>query len=256
MTDLAVLGIDAAWTPSNPSGVAVVSREGRQWRLNLVAGSYGAFLEATGESASLTAAAGRLAGAPPAVVAVDMPLSRAPITGRRAADDAVSRAYGTRKCATHTPSATRPGAVGRDLQARLMQDGYALSTIRVSPPCLIEVYPHPALLSLTGARERLPYKAGRTRSYWPGLPIAERRVRLLETWRVITRKLEERIAGVLLALPLPDASARGAALKAYEDQLDAVVCAWVGIEALEGRAQPYGDETAAIWIPDETPTAP
>jgi len=41
----------------------------------------------------------------------------------------------------------------------------------------------------------------------------------------------------------------GIELKAYEDALDAIVCAWVAICALEGRAAPFGDDASAIWIP-------
>jgi hypothetical protein len=43
------------------------------------------------------------------VVTVDMPLSTEPITGRRTADAAISRAYGGRDAAVHSPSAERPG---------------------------------------------------------------------------------------------------------------------------------------------------
>jgi len=38
--------------------------------------------------------------------------------------------------------------------------------------------------------------------------------------------------------------------KAYEDKLDAVICAWVAIAALDGAATPYGDATSAIWVPN------
>ena len=41
----------------------------------------------------------------------------------------------------------------------------------------------------------------------------------------------------------------GLEMKAFEDALDAIVCAWVAICVLEGRAEPYGDEESAIWIP-------
>ena len=37
-------------------------------------------------------------------------------------------------------------------------------------------------------------------------------------------------------------------MKAYEDTLDAVICAWVAGCALEGRAKAFGDENSAIWI--------
>ncbi|MFG1394693.1 DUF429 domain-containing protein [Xanthobacter agilis] len=247
--EAAVLGIDAAWTEANPSGVALVGRFRGAWRLLEVAGSYQAFLD-RGQERGLTGAAERLAGLKPAVVAVDMPMSRLPITARRVADNAVSRAFGARKCGTHTPSAVRPGGVGRRLQDDLARDGYELGTLSARPPCVIEVYPHPALLTLTGAPERVPYKVGKIRSYWPDVSAAERRSRLMVVWSRIVGALDARIEGVARAMPLPDAGQRGAELKAYEDRLDAVVCAWVGIEVLEGRARPFGDETAAIWIPE------
>ena len=34
-----------------------------------------------------------------------------------------------------------------------------------------------------------------------------------------------------------------------EDMLDALICAWIGIEHLEGRTIGLGDATAAIWVP-------
>jgi predicted RNase H-like nuclease len=37
--------------------------------------------------------------------------------------------------------------------------------------------------------------------------------------------------------------------KAFEDTLDAAICAWVGVCALEGRAEALGDAVSAIWVP-------
>jgi hypothetical protein len=37
--------------------------------------------------------------------------------------------------------------------------------------------------------------------------------------------------------------------KAWEDVIDAIVCCWVGVEWLAGRAKAYGDDDAAIWVP-------
>jgi predicted RNase H-like nuclease len=50
---------------------------------------------------------------------------------------------------------------------------------------------------------------------------------------------------------LPDAARVPslAHLKRYEDALDALVCAWVGVCALNGSARAYGDDAAAIWVP-------
>jgi predicted RNase H-like nuclease len=38
---------------------------------------------------------------------------------------------------------------------------------------LIEVYPHPALVELCDEPQRLPYKVGKLRSYWPDASQAE-----------------------------------------------------------------------------------
>jgi len=127
--------------------------------------------------------------------------------------------------------------------------GYPLLTTAIAPPGVIEVYPHPALVELTGASERLPYKVSKVSIYWPLASPLEQRRRLHRQWKRVSNFLEDEIAGVTGALPELALSTRGGELKAHENMLDAIVCAWVGICALEGRAIPYGDDDAAIWIP-------
>lgn len=150
---------------------------------------------------------------------------------------------------THTPNPERPGKVGRILGEGFEAVGYPLATETISTPCLIEVYPHPALVELAGAERRLPYKIGKARDYWPSLTPGERRANLVAMWSHIVGLLGREMDGVAEALPLPPSDAPLVAMKAYEDALDAVICAWVGITALEGRARPYGDAVSAIWIP-------
>jgi predicted RNase H-like nuclease len=104
-------------------------------------------------------------------------------------------------------------------------------------------------VELFDARKRLPYKASKVRSYWPEAFPADRRTRLYSQWREIAARLEREIAGVEAVLPPLEATSKAWEIKAYEDTLDAIVCAWVAICALEGRAMPFGDENAAIWIP-------
>jgi predicted RNase H-like nuclease len=112
-----VLGIDAAWTAKEPSGVALLAGSSGKWRCVTVTPSYDSFLAlaegvpvdwttkakgAVPEADRLIAAAERLLGGGKiAVVTVDMPLATVPITGRRAADSAVSRVYGGRGAAVH-----------------------------------------------------------------------------------------------------------------------------------------------------------
>ena len=260
MGDSLVLGIDAAWTSSNPSGVALVQGEAGHWTLVVAASSYGDFLGLAGEpgassgdhvfdGAALLRAARRLGGRDVDIISVDMPLSHEPIVGRRAADDAVSRSYGARKCATHTPSAVRPGPISEHLVQTCSELGYPLCVTELRTPGLIECYPHPALVELSGAEERLCYKVARIGSYWKSSPPLERRERLLAVWETIVAMLELRMGGVRSALPAVTAISTTSSLKAYEDALDAVVCACVGICALEGRVTRHGDDTSAIWVP-------
>ncbi len=249
-----VLGIDAAWTATNPSGVALAIKAGDGWRLIAAASSFTEFIahanicEAKG-LASVVEAAHHLAGRAPDLIAVDMPMMDGPIITRRAADNAVNRAYAGRGAGTHSPTISRPGAVGRALENELSVAGYPLATLEIRPPCRIEIYPHPALIELLKTAYRLPYKAGNTGKYWPGLSLAERRQRLFEVWAIIIAALDGVLAGSSDFLPLPPADARGRSLKAFEDRLDAVVAAHAGAMALDGKARAFGDAESAVWVP-------
>jgi predicted RNase H-like nuclease len=263
-----VLGIDAAWTETQPSGVALAEETERGWRLKAAASSYARFEAFAGlapeppaqrgmkpDAIALLAACRHLTGREPDLIAVDMPLSRRPIVRRRTSDLAVSVAYGAKKCATHSPSADRPGTISNELRAAFETCGYDLRTIpspgesSLVTPALIEVYPHPALVELTSADERLRYKISKSNKYWPALKPSERREKLLLAWNGIAAALEQQIEGVTTCLPEVRQTDSGAALKGYEAALDAVVCAWVGVCALEGLAEAFGDAESAIWIP-------
>ena len=263
-----VLGIDAAWTETQPSGVALAEETERGWRLKAVASSYARFEALAGlapeppaqrgmkpDVDALLATCRHLTGREPDLIAVDMPLSRLPITGRRNSDNLVSSFYGAKKCGTHSPSEQRPGPVSDGLRSALEERGYVLWTRPAGPsldrpePALIEVYPHPALIELTNADERLRYKIGKISRYWPGLAPPLRREELFAVWARIVAALERHVEGVEAGLPELDRNASGLALKAYEDALDAVVCAWVAICVLQGRAQAFGDEVSAVWVP-------
>lgn len=268
----AVLGVDAAWSTRHDSGFALVARlDSRRCRLLAAGPSLDGFAAACGlqiggrprarldGGLALESAAVRLGGVLPDVVTADLPLSREPITGRRASDDAISRGFGMAGCAAHFPSADRPGRVGRDFQTALEAAGFRLATARdaVGTGALVEVYPHPALLRLMRAGWRVPYKVGKTGRYWPGRSHAERLALVrAQLWRVAER-LDALVAGTLHAFAtLVDGRWTLSGLKPAEDVLDAIVSAWVGIVALAGAAEPFGDEVSAIWVPvaDPAPT--
>jgi len=260
-----ILGIDAAWTSTEPSGIALLRGDGAVWQCLAVAPSYASFIAAaTGTAVEwstkpapglpdvseiLEAATMILGGASVDLVTADMPVATSPITCRRVADDAISRAFGGRGCAVHTPSSQRPGSIADLLRADLAMRGFSLATTATSPgshPALVEVFPHTALLKLLGASYRVPYKIAKVAKYWPSLLPAERLRNVLTEWHNILAALGQVIGGVALALP---AAGGASGLKRYEDAIDALVCGWVGVEYLAGRAVPYGDATAAIWTP-------
>ena len=170
-TRRAVLGIDAAWTVGQPSGVALVVERGGGWACAAVAPSYGDLerLAAGGavdwdartvpggtpDVGALLDAARRLApGAEVVAIAVDMPLALRPIRARRGCDDAFSRAFARRGLGVHSPSARRPGSAGRSgfcpATRRGMTDfGYIGCC---APAGLIIGYSMPPAFSSTGGR--------------------------------------------------------------------------------------------------------
>lgn len=274
-----LLGIDAAWTAEQPSGVALlVADDSESWRCVALAPSYDSFLSlADGqridwaerpsgglpEPERLVAAAAKLAGASVDVVAFDMPLSMAPITERRRADNAISIAFGSRGASTHTPSRARPGRISDDTRVQFGDLGYPLATAQADlgqTPSLMEVYPHVSLLALVGAPFRLPYKVAKSLKYWPGTSLDDRIERLLGEFATILGILRQHIQDIPLALPTPSEISSLSALKRYEDAIDALVCAWTATRFYQSQATPYGDDSAAIWVPsgtaDSLPTHP
>jgi predicted RNase H-like nuclease len=120
----------------------------------------------------------------------------------------------------------------------------------VATPALIETYPHPALLTLCDAPLRVQYKVAKWRRYWPGAKPKEAVHLLLEQFRRIVRALcDNGVRGLVLPFDLGEDFLSPTRLKPFEDALDAVVSAWVGVTYRNGRAQAFGDDSAAIWVP-------
>ncbi len=260
-----VLGIDAAWTEKEPSGVALVRSDGIGWRCVAAAPSYEEFCNLSLEGRidwkkphysgckpdvdGFLAAARRLAGADVDIAAVDMPVSIAKINGRREADNAISREFGARKCSAHSPNSDRPGVIGQELSCGFFRSGYPLATTSTESRLgrhLLEVYPHPALLSLLNRSERVRYKVSKASRFWQ---TGDRIDELIKVFTEIFEALRRIFGDLRFELPEVPSVASPNRLKRYEDTLDALVCAWVGVMFLAGLTKPLGDETAAIWVP-------
>jgi predicted RNase H-like nuclease len=262
-----ILAIDAAWTQHEPSGVALVSKHNGLWRCVAVAPSYASFI-ALSENTAVDWQATRFAGNIPQptfllsasqliakvndvdLVTVDMPVATAPIQQRRRADNEISRQFGGVGCSAHSPTPMRPGVIGHELSSAFLRLGYQVAGSDVPPGTprrLVEVYPHPALLTLLQQNYRVPYKVAKTTKYWRGASTQERRERVL----AVLNQVYDALANVFgpLGFELPGQPVSFSELKRYEDVLDALVCAWVGTQYIDRQAFPLGDEEAAIWCP-------
>jgi predicted RNase H-like nuclease len=269
-----ILALDPAWTATEPSGVALLTQVKDRWKCVGLAPSYSQFVELANGTpvdwvkktpssgrpdvdALMGAAKSLLDGQGVDLVTVDMPVALTSIRKRREADSAVSQKFGSKGCSTHSPSEVRPGEIGSQLTERFKELGYPVATVETpvgTTYVLAEVYPHPALLQLLGKDFRYKYKISRANEYWPEKSAADRRRRIVKNWRKIIDELSMTINKIELPLPGKNEleNAPSTSLKRFEDALDALIGAWVGIKYLEGDCTAYGDESAAIWIPPKT----
>lgn len=257
-----ILGIDAAWTKIGSSGIALLeTRNGRRTVL-AANSSYSEFLgDAAGDrqlapdARLLLQKAESIAGAAVDLVAMDMPMARTRITGRRVADNAISVAFSAQWASTHSPNKMRPGPFGERFANSFAKAGYRLATDSLQVTgghALVEVYPLVALVRLMNVAVRPAYKVAKVAKYYrnivPPLTKEQRIEHLLETWAEILTALDREISDFHFELPQrPLKSATE--LKPYEDKLDAIICAWVGACVVEKRAQPFGNHDCAIWAP-------
>ena len=253
---MAILGVDPAWTAKNPSGVALLSNKGKLIAFAPSYLSFEAFLDGhkvdwskrakTGGSVEDVLNASKQLAPHDSVttVSVDMPVSKLQITSRRPADNMVSKVYGAMWCSSHSPSQQRPGSISEEFSRVMTEQQFHLATVeRLVGKSYLEVYPHTALLRLMKSDKRLPYKESKRSKYWPNLSTKERKQELIKQWGKIVLALEEKVG--CIDIPIDDQ----VNLKSVEDALDAIICAWVGYEYANGRAESLGDKNAVIWTP-------
>jgi predicted RNase H-like nuclease len=199
--------------------------------------------------ATSSAGAEEIGGSSVSVIAVDMPLAHEPVRARRCCDNAISRAFGERGCSTHGPTEQRPGKVSDALYEEAKAAGFGLKTQGSDRDgaALLEVYPHVALLALCRKGRRLPYKLSRRHKNFPKLDPARQLEAVRKEWNGILGSLKHEID---IAFDIEDGITTLRNWKAWEDVINAIVCCWVGLEWLRGRARAYGDEVAAIWVPE------
>ena len=265
-----ILGVDAAWTAHNCSGVSLVHLAPEQPpRVTKMARSYHEFLgrdtpdweEKPEPSEPLLTELlqhCQRRGYDVQVVALDIPLAPQPVRGYREADRALTRAYSRRGAPVHSPTPVRPGHISDLIYEQLTRTGFkwAGGQAVVGQPSFIEVYPHAAIIELFGYAYRLPYKVQKRGQYWKTDSAEVRYHKSISKLQELRQQIE-RFLDYAPGVTLPSLRASPphslAFLKGYEDVLDSLVAALAGYAYHLEKATAYGNEDGAIWVPQPLP---
>jgi predicted RNase H-like nuclease len=213
------IGIDLAWrSERNNTGIAVLCGDRGGAQLIRVSSSIC-------KIATVREFVENHAGAS-TVIAIDAPLIIENTVGQRPCETAVGREYGSREASCHTSNLRLyPGAASVALARELVLAGYvhAPSADAASKNMVLEVYPHAGLVELFDLPKSLKYKKGTLAQKCSGLRVlAEHLTQLAQATPVL---LKTPYLADLLTRDLK--SLKGRDLKAHEDSMDAVFCAYL-----------------------------
>ncbi|MBW9215957.1 DUF429 domain-containing protein [Mumia sp. zg.B53] len=239
------VGVDLAWGERKPTGLAVIDATGHLVHVSA----------ARTDDEITEALEPYTAG--DCLVAIDAPLIVTNASGNRPAEAALNRDFARFDAGAHPSNTAKPEFSEKPRGARLAARlGVDMNPRSGRARRAIEVYPHPATVAL--------FRLGRTLKYKnkPGRDLEQLRTELIvllglieglsaadprlvvdtaeagDTWRAL------REAG--------EAAERKSTLRVVEDQVDAVLCAYVGLFATRrpDETTTYGDfETGYIVTP-------
>ncbi len=239
------VGVDLAWGQNRPSGLAVLDADGRLLQVS----------SETTDQAIVASLAPYVDS--DSLVAIDAPLVVRNSSGNRPCEAALNRDFARFDAGAHPANTAKPELAGVPRGARLA----TLLDLDMNPRSrsrrrAIEVYPHPATVALFRLGRTLKYK------HKTGRPLSQLRSELL--------RLTDLLEG-LEESPLPlhvhdneqwktlkdqvRSAARKSDLRRAEDQIDAVVCAYVAMfaERRPALTTTYGDFDSGYIV---TPTLP
>ncbi len=240
---MTLIGLDLAWSSANPSAAVALVWDGRQAHPSLWADRLFSDEEILGFI-------GKVAPTGPALLAVDAPLLVPNENGTRPCDRELSRFYRKAKAMAY-PANRRRVTRGEELLVALARLGFShRAEVEAKKPArqVVEVFPHPAMVELFGLPEILRYKAR------PGRSL-EFRWQELSRYRELLGSLghAEPAMEAEEILALSPQGLRGKSLKALEDLLDALFCAYIALHVWYWGPRGYrlfGDEkTGYILVP-------
>ena len=239
------VGLDLAWGEKRPTGIAVLDPGGRLLELSSrttddeIADALAAYADAD------------------CLVAVDAPLVVVNPTGNRPCEAELNADFGRFEAGCHPANTGKPefaqGTRGERLCRRL---GLDLDLGSTSRRRAIEVYPHPATIALFGLGRTLKYKNR------PGRTLDDMRKALLELVGHLRSLADadvplhlEHHGGWLDLVQSVEQAERKVDLRRAEDQVDAVLCAYLAMfrEQVPELTTVYGDADTGYIV---TPTLP
>jgi predicted RNase H-like nuclease/ppGpp synthetase/RelA/SpoT-type nucleotidyltranferase len=236
------VGVDLAWGEVKPTGVAALDDAGRLVHLSAQ----------TDDDSVAAALRPYVAG--DCLVAVDAPLVVDNETGNRPGEAALNRDFARFDAGAHPANTGRAEFAQQPRGARLAARlGLDIEPSSRSRRRAVEVYPHAATVAL--------FRLGRTLKYKnkPGRTLAQLRSELLTLVDLLEGLADADVSMVVTDEPrwrsLVEAvrsAERKSDLRRAEDQVDAVVCAYVALFAVRrpDLVTAYGDaETGSILTP-------
>ncbi|WP_028660106.1 DUF429 domain-containing protein [Nocardioides insulae] len=245
-------GVDLAWGERRPTGLAVLDEHGRLVHVSAattdeeIVAVLAPYLEEEG------------------LVAIDAPLIVTNATGNRPAEALLNQDFARFDAGAHPTNTGRPEFRDKPRGARIAARlGLDLNPRSRRPRRAIEVYPHPATVAL--------FRLGRTLKYKnkPGRDLEQLRAELVVLLGLLEGLSTAEPPLLLDADPGPPPGAqtwsglravveqagRKSELRVVEDQVDAVLCAYIGLFATRrpDRTTTYGDVDSGYII---TPTLP
>ncbi len=239
------VGLDLAWGERNPTGLAVVDDDGLL--VHVSAHRH--------DDSILTAVAPYVAGT--CLVAIDAPLVVVNPSGNRPAEAALNRDFARFDAGAHPSNTGKPEFSSAPRGARLAEVlGLDIDPGSRSKRRAIEVYPHPATIALFELGRTLKYKQKRDRQLPDLRSELLRLTGLIETLGAATPALH--VAGQLdwrALIAQVEQASRKSELRRVEDQVDAVLCAYVAMFAVRRPhdVTTYGDVRTGYIV---TPTLP
>ncbi len=239
------VGVDLAWGDRRPTGLAVLDDRGRLLHVSA----------ATSDESILATVASYVEG--DCLVAIDAPLVVNNPTGNRPAEADLNRDFRAFEAGTHPSNTGKPEFAGSPRGARLAE----AMRLDIDPDSkqsrrAIEVYPHPATVALFRLGRTLKYKDKKGRAFDDLRTELQRLMDLLEGLEDAATPLHltHRAAWKELVAQV-DAATRKSELRKIEDQVDAVVCAYVAlfVEREPEHTTTYGDLASGYIV---TPTLP